>query len=88
MLKGSVLLDDTKWMMMRRRRRSMMITQRHDGPVNLPSLQVVLCTKQKIDKMRIKIFCGSVGTSKRSVKWFVGGSRTVGRQTEIRLPLD
>lgn len=60
MLKGSVLLDDTKrkkMMMM-----SVMTTQRRDGqPVNLPSLQVVMCTKQKKDKMRIKIFCGSFG---------------------------
>jgi len=63
MLKGSVLLDNTKRMMMMMMMMiwSVMITQRRVGqPVNLPSLQVVMCTKQtnkqtkKIDKMRIK----------------------------------
>lgn len=48
MLKGSVLLDDTKGMM-----RMRMITQRRDGqPVNPPSLQVVMCTKQNKKKKR------------------------------------
>lgn len=48
----------------------------------LLSLQVVACTKEK-DKMRIKIFCGSSGTSRCFVdKWSVGESGIEGQQTK------
>ncbi len=56
MLKGSVLLDDTKgkmMMMMMILMMMKMISQRRDGQlVNPPSLQVVMCTKLTKKKNR------------------------------------
>ena len=47
-----------------------------------------MCKKtKKIDKNK-NILCFFLGTSKCSVKWFVGGWSDVGQQTKIRLPLD
>lgn len=75
-------------MIMRRRRRR--ITQRHDGhPVNPPSLQVVMCTKQKNQKNKIKwelkkYFVVLLGLPDVLLNGSWVGRAIVGQQTKIR----
>lgn len=75
---------------MRRRRRRRRITQRHDGhPVNPPSLQVVMCTKQKNKKNKIKwelkkYFVVLLGLPDVLLNGSWVGRAIVGQQTKIR----